>query len=134
MDNSLQHWGIKGMRWGVRRFRKKDGSLTSAGKKRYSDDAHDDYKKAHDNKSLKSMSDAELRARNNRLQMEAQYNNLTKKKVSAGRKFATTILVGAATTVATSYANDYAKKGAAWLGKEIADHAGSALIRRAITK
>ena len=37
--NELQHHGIKGQRWGVRRFQKKDGTLTSAGKKRYSDDS-----------------------------------------------------------------------------------------------
>ena len=35
-DTSLTHWGIKGMKWGVRRYQNKDGSLTSAGKKRYS--------------------------------------------------------------------------------------------------
>lgn len=34
----LYHYGVKGMRWGVRRFQRKDGSLTSAGKKRYGDD------------------------------------------------------------------------------------------------
>ena len=32
----LEHHGIPGMRWGVRRFQNKDGSLTSKGKKRYS--------------------------------------------------------------------------------------------------
>lgn len=34
----LYHHGIKGMKWGVRRFQNKDGSLTNAGKKRYSED------------------------------------------------------------------------------------------------
>ena len=38
MDNELQHWGIKGMKWGIRRFQKKDGSLTPEGKKRYDND------------------------------------------------------------------------------------------------
>lgn len=33
--SELYHYGIKGMRWGVRRWQNKDGSLTSAGKKRY---------------------------------------------------------------------------------------------------
>ena len=34
-DGELYHWGIKGMKWGVRRYQRKDGSLTGAGKKRY---------------------------------------------------------------------------------------------------
>ena len=34
----LYHHGIKGQKWGVRRFQRKDGSLTSAGKKRYSNE------------------------------------------------------------------------------------------------
>lgn len=33
--DELQHHGIKGQKWGVRRYQNKDGSLTSAGKKRY---------------------------------------------------------------------------------------------------
>lgn len=35
MSLYLQHHGIKGQRWGVRRYQNEDGSLTSAGKKRY---------------------------------------------------------------------------------------------------
>lgn len=31
----IQHYGIFGMRWGVRRFQNKDGSLTDAGRRRY---------------------------------------------------------------------------------------------------
>lgn len=36
--DGLCHYGIKGQRWGVRRFQDEDGSLTPAGKKRYDDD------------------------------------------------------------------------------------------------
>lgn len=31
----LYHYGVKGMRWGVRRYQNKDGSLTPEGKSRY---------------------------------------------------------------------------------------------------
>ena len=33
----LKHYGVKGMKWGRRRFQNKDGSLTPAGEKRYND-------------------------------------------------------------------------------------------------
>ena len=33
--NELYHHGIKGQKWGVRRFQNEDGSLTSEGQKRY---------------------------------------------------------------------------------------------------
>lgn len=35
MNTELKHYGVKGMKWGVHRFQKKDGTLTSAGKKRH---------------------------------------------------------------------------------------------------
>lgn len=33
-ENELYHHGIKGQKWGVRRYQNEDGSLTAAGKKR----------------------------------------------------------------------------------------------------
>ena len=106
MENrSLAHVGVKGMRWGVRRYQNKDGSLTPAGKKRYGDDSHEDYRRAHDKKSVKQMSDRELRERNNRLQMEKQYSDLTRKK-GRGKKVINAFVstAGTITAVAGAYA------------------------------
>ena len=41
MDKDLFHHGIKGQKWGVRRFQNKDGTYTEAGKKRYRDHAEE---------------------------------------------------------------------------------------------
>lgn len=38
-SNELYHHGVKGMKWGVRRYQSKDGTLTAAGKKRYSENS-----------------------------------------------------------------------------------------------
>ena len=43
-SDELEHWGIKGMQWGRRRYQNYDGSLTPAGRERYSDyDMEDAY-------------------------------------------------------------------------------------------
>lgn len=50
MENELYHYGKKGMKWGVRRYQNKDGSLTPAGQKRYDRDVRENKAKKKDNR------------------------------------------------------------------------------------
>lgn len=80
-QGELYHHGIKGQKWGVRRFQNEDGSLTPAGKKRYDEpDSHSDKKEKHhkipQNKSL------------HRLKLEDKYKQQGFSKEEAEQKAA----------------------------------------------
>ena len=148
MDNiELYHWGVQGMKWGVRRYQNKDGSLTKAGKKRYDkelaktkaelksvkerektkakidklnamkadvenrkkalgdsdtiDKAKNSIKKHSEEKkskkrTIKDLSDAELQAKVDRLQLEKRYRDLMKESVpkesKKGKEFVSDVL------------------------------------------
>lgn len=61
MDDELYHFGVKGMKWGVRRYQNEDGSLTSLGKKR--DKMLSDRKTAKKHSTTSNMIKAEYSRR-----------------------------------------------------------------------
>ena len=114
MENSqLYHHGILGMKWGVRRFQNKDGSLTSDGKRHLEQNSkakqgNNKKKKGYTTnkgKSINELSDDELRKRINRLELEKRYEALSKKEQKAkmfdGKRFVTQVLENSGKVVAT---------------------------------
>lgn len=82
LEEELAHYGILGMKWGVRRYQpypkghnqlKKGGRFTGNKPKKMS-------KKERLEKEVSSLSDEELRSRLNRMNMEEQYKNLSTKR------------------------------------------------------
>ena len=108
--DELQHHGIKGQKWGVRRFQNADGSLTTAGKQRASA-----TKKRTDAKNRGTLTNAQLKQKIGRLQLEKQLRELTNAEVNSGRVYAQKILKDVGSKVLTTAASGallYAGKAA----------------------
>ena len=87
MNDELQHYGILGMKWGVRRAGKDSGSTGTRKRNSRIEDVNEDYRRAHSKKSVKDMSDKELREMINRLQMEQNYQRLSQNNISKGMSY-----------------------------------------------
>lgn len=76
MQNELKHHGVLGMKWGVRRYQNKDGSLTPKGKRRYSKVSTSEYLKWRDKK-------AAMKAAKNSYKQNSSMANAYKKSSDA---------------------------------------------------
>lgn len=102
--DEIYHYGILGMKWGVRRAHSSSLKIGKSGKKSIKDNIKNKLNaNKNRNKSIKKLSDEELRRKINRLQMEQQYKQLNKRQQSVGEKFVKQVLYESAKNTASKY-------------------------------
>lgn len=100
LDEALAHYGVKGMRWGIR---KADRAERISRVKKY--------------KQRRILDEADLKKTVSRMKLEKEYKNLAEEDLAPGRKAAkdilskmgTTALMAAAGTVGAKLAKDFIK-------------------------
>ena len=88
--NTLRHHGVKGMKWGVIRKGVRDTVEDSSKALNAVQRISPKSKKVRND--LKTMSDQELRAKINRMNMEQQYANLNPSRVARGSSYAKEVI------------------------------------------
>ena len=102
MDNELYHHGVKGMKWGVRKTpvrsssgatrKRKSNTLSLFKKKKTTRKVSSANSSPAQTKSIKDMSDDELRKKVERVRLEQQYQQLDPKTVSRGKRIAKRVM------------------------------------------
>ena len=144
---SLYHYGVKGMRWGRRKARDEDrvtprkpasdGPTVNVGTKadpvNVKANTKTSGRKGFGAESAKTLSDAELRARINRIKMEQEYSKLNKVDYSPAIKFIGNILGSLVTDAATAGVKQAAASAWEKKGAQVATQALGQVVRRQIT-
>lgn len=110
-NNALQHHGIKGMKWGIRRTpeqlsRMKGRIDTTSGIVKEAKNINDSVSNIRSitakKQDLSKMTDQELRDRVNRMNLEQQFSQLSSRKISKGEQYVKNTLEIAGNTLAVA--------------------------------
>lgn len=82
-STDLMHSGIKGMKWGERRYQNKDGSLTELGRKRYGRDAREKEYNKYDSDTGKYYKESK---KNGRSDLEVDASRYVKEDMSRSKR------------------------------------------------
>lgn len=116
MDDALCHYGVKGMKWGVLKTKKRSelsNNLKPVTKPKKSNGYDVTHRVATDHVRAKYLTNEDLAARTKRLQLEKAYNELrpktaTEKLINASLKIGTQVLTEVGKEYAKSYVSSFA--------------------------
>lgn len=95
--NHLKHYGILGMKWGVRRKRGPDGLVIPGTTSKKAQDKAIKKERRQDSKDRRLLSDEELLAKIGRLEKERKLRELTDREIDEGKSVASDIIKDAGT-------------------------------------
>lgn len=91
MNNELKHYGVLGMKWGVRKDRSSSAARRKAKTRGWSKDAKEVNRIK--SKKVSTLTNAELRKANDRMNLERTYKSLNRTKMEKGLAFVSTLAV-----------------------------------------